>query len=157
MSIPDSFSQTYAQARSKFLAAATAAGLPVTSYVHPLRGHGDEELALDAVLVGPRGAKNIAILSSAVHGVEGFCGSGVQVQALRDASWRGLAGGSRGLPGSGGVAVLFLHGVNPWGFSHLRRVTNENVDLNRNFFDFSRAPPENAAYRELHDLLLPTT
>ena len=156
-SIPDSFFQNYAEARAKFLDAALAAGLPVTSYVHPLRGRDQEVLALDTVLVGPRNAKNIAILSSAVHGVEGFCGSGVQVQALRDAGWRGLAGGSPGQAGADGVAVLFLHAVNPWGFSHLRRVTHENVDLNRNFLDFTQALPENAAYRELHALLLPAS
>ncbi len=45
--------------------------------------------------------------------------------------------------------------LNPHGFSHVRRVTNENVDLNRNFQDFSQPLPVNAAYADIHDLLLP--
>ena len=37
-----------------------------------------------------------------------------------------------------GVAVLYVHGLNPYGFSWWRRTTHENVDLNRNFRDFAR-------------------
>jgi hypothetical protein len=47
------------------------------------------------------------------------------------------------------VAVLYVHALNPYGFSHVRRVTHENVDLNRNFHDFSQPLPANPAYREL--------
>jgi hypothetical protein len=70
--------------------------------------------------------------------VEGFCGSGVQVFALHDQEWRDLAHAE-------GVAVLYIHALNPYGFSHLRRATHENVDLNRNFHDFSLPLPVNAA------------
>jgi hypothetical protein len=51
--------------------------------------------------------------------------------------------------------VLHIHALNPYGFSHIRRVTAENVDLNRNFQDFSRPLPVNEAYRELRPLLEP--
>jgi len=34
-------------------------------------------------------------------------------------------------------------------------VTHENVDINRNFQDFSKPLPDNPAYREIHPLLLP--
>ena len=30
------------------------------------------------------------------------------------------------------------HAVNPFGFSYCRRVNEDNVDVNRNFVDFSR-------------------
>jgi hypothetical protein len=70
------------------------------------------------------------------------------VFALHDAEWREKARAQ-------GVAVLYLHALNPHGFSHGRRVTQENVDLNRNFLDFSRPPPVNEGYAELHALLLP--
>jgi hypothetical protein len=53
------------------------------------------------------------------------------------------------------VAVLHLHALNPYGFSHIRRLTHENIDLNRNFQDFAKPLPKNPAYRELHPLLLP--
>jgi hypothetical protein len=45
---------------------------------------------------------------------------------------------------------VFFHAQNPWGFAHKTRVTEENVDLNRNFIDFSRPLPANPGYAELH-------
>ena len=51
--------------------------------------------------------------------------------------------------------MLHIHALNPYGSSHLRRTTHENVDLNRNFQDFTQPLPDNAAYRALHDLILP--
>jgi hypothetical protein len=146
--VADAFAGSYAQARRKFLDAAVEAGLSVDTRLHPLKGSDGEELAMDVVRDGPADAGALLILSSACHGVEGFCGSGVQVAALRDAQWRAHAKAKR-------VAVLYIHGLNPYGFSHLRRTTHENVDLNRNFHDFSRPLPVNEAYREVQPLLLP--
>jgi Protein of unknown function (DUF2817) len=145
-----SFSSSYAEARSKFLQAAAAAKLAVESHIHPLKGRDGEELALDVVREGPMDADRVLIVSSACHGVEGYCGTGIQVAALNDPAWRKAARDA-------GVAVLYLHALNPYGFSHWRRVTHENVDLNRNFHDFSKPLPVNTAYREIHDLLLPDT
>lgn len=144
----DAFSDSYAQARAKFLDAATQAGLTVESHLHPLKGREGEDLAMDVVRDGPADAQAVLIVSSACHGVEGYCGSGVQVAALQDSAWRQHARAH-------GVAVVYIHALNPYGFSHLRRTTHENVDLNRNFHDFSQALPVNPAYRELHPLLLP--
>jgi hypothetical protein len=144
----DAFSSSYAQARNRFLAAAGAAGLQAEHKLHPSRGLEGEELAIDVVRDGPADARSLLILTSGCHGVEGFCGSGVQVAALRDAAWREHAAAR-------GVAVLYVHALNPYGFSHLRRATHDNVDLNRNFHDFSAPTPSNDAYRELHALLLP--
>jgi Protein of unknown function (DUF2817) len=146
------FSATYAQARATFLAEAAAAGLALTSYPHPLPGAQGEALALDVARAGHPRARRLLIVSSAVHGVEGFCGSGIQVHSLRQRGWCGKAWPHAN--DADAVAVLYLHAVNPWGFSHLRRVTHENVDLNRNFADFA-APPVNLGYRELHALLVP--
>jgi hypothetical protein len=56
-----------------------------------------------------------------------------------------------------GVAVLYVHALNPWGFSWWRRTTHENVDLNRNWHDFSKPLPHNAAYEEMAHALLPAT
>jgi len=146
--ITEAFSSSYAQARAKFLEAAAAAGLAVKSHPHPLPGRDGEALAMDVALDGASDAQNLLIVSSACHGVEGYCGTGVQVHALHDAEWRDKAR-------SRGVAVLYIHALNPYGFSHIRRATHENVDLNRNFQDFSQPLPVNEAYRELQPLLLP--
>lgn len=142
------FAPTYAEARSKFLQAAADAGLAVESRRCAERGLQGEELAMDVAREGEPNASKLLVLTSACHGVEGFCGSGVQVATLRDAEFRRQAR-------EAGVAVLYVHALNPWGFSYFGRATQENVDLNRNFNDFGQALPVNAGYRELHELLIP--
>jgi hypothetical protein len=142
------FSQSYQEARAKFLAAADAAGLDPQSHPHPMVGRDGEALAMDVVRDGPADAAAVLIVSSACHGVEGFCGSGVQTALLRDADWRAAAADAR-------VAVLYVHALNPYGFSWWRRTTHENVDLNRNFHDFSQPLPRNDAYDELAGAIVP--
>jgi hypothetical protein len=78
--------------------------------------------------------------------VEGFCGSGAQVHWLRRAEHRRLPAG---------VAAMLVHAVNPYGFAWLRRVTEDNIDLNRNWIDFSKPLPANQAYDSLHDMFCP--
>ena len=142
------FAQSYAEARGKFLAAADAAGLDVETHPHPMRGRDGEELAMDVARVGPRDAQALLVISSACHGAEGFCGSGVQGALLAHDGFHAAAT-------SAGVAVLYIHALNPYGFSWWRRVTHENVDLNRNFRDFHQPLPRNAAYDEIAHLLVP--
>lgn len=144
----EGYSQSYAEARQKFLTACEQAGLDVEHHVHPLLGRDGETLSMDVCRHGPRDAARVLMISSACHGVEGYAGSGIQVALLHDAAWLQAVRDS-------GVAVLYIHGLNPYGFSWWRRVTQENVDLNRNFHDFSRPLPDNPAYAELHALLLP--
>ena len=95
MSEADFFSSTYEQARSRFLQAAGQAGLQAESKPHPMKGRDGEQLAMDVAREGHPNADKLLILSSACHGVEGFCGSGVQVAALRDARWREHASRAR--------------------------------------------------------------
>lgn len=140
----DLFSRNYAQARERFLQAAIAKGLEVDSYLLDLPGEQGEELATDVVLDGPADAEKLLIIISGVHGVEGYSGSAIQT---------GILGLNQPLPAD--TAVLYIHAVNPHGFSWSRRVTQENVDLNRNFVDFSAKLPVNAHYEDIHDLLLP--
>jgi hypothetical protein len=145
------FAQSYAVARDKFIDAATACGARQFRHVHPSeRGAEGEELSIDFAFVGEAGADGLLLLISATHGVEGFCGSGAQVALLHDEAF--LTALERS-----GVEVLMLHALNPYGFSHLRRVNEDNADLNRNFVDFSAPLPINRAYGEIHSLLLPAT
>jgi hypothetical protein len=142
------FAESYAQARRRFLHAATAAGAGIVSHAHPLRGREAEELAVDVALDGDPEAANLLLVTSGCHGVEGYAGSGVQVATLRDRLLRARAR-------EAGVTLLHVHALNPHGYSHLRRTTHENVDLNRNFRDFSQPLPANPAYAALHPLLVP--
>ena len=150
MSAARFFSQTYAEARDKFFAATRVRGLGVETHVHPLTGRDGEMLAMDVARDGPRNAKALLVISSACHGVEGFCGSGVQVALLEDGDWHQAVHDA-------GVAVLYVHGLNPYGFSWWRRTTHENVDLNRNFHDFSQPLPRNPGYDELAAAVVPAS
>jgi hypothetical protein len=150
MSAPDTFSQTYREARERFIGAAEALHLDVQSHTHPMLGRDGETLAMDVVRDGPESAASVLIVSSACHGVEGFCGSAIQSALLQDAEWRRAAHDT-------GVAVLYVHALNPYGFSWWRRTTHENVDLNRNFHDFSGPLPANPGYEEIASLLVPAT
>jgi hypothetical protein len=142
------FAQSYAEARQKFQAAAEAAGLDPVAHAHPLLGRDGEVLAMDVARAGPADASAVLIISSACHGVEGYCGSGVQGALLADAGFQSAAA-------KAGVALLYIHGLNPYGFSWIRRTTHENVDLNRNFQDFSKPLPRNLGYDRLSHLLVP--
>jgi hypothetical protein len=142
------FAPNYAEARAGFLAAARHRNLTVETAVNPLKGAHGEELATDAVVLGVADAPSLLVLTSGTHGVEGFCGSGCQRALLEDDDiLRRLEAGK--------VAILVVHAVNPHGFSHLRRVNEDNVDMNRNFRDFSDPEELNPAYALVHDLLLP--
>ena len=142
------FAQTYSEARKKFLAAASRGGLDVQSAMHPQRGQDGEALAVDVARFGRADAQALLVISSGCHGAEGFCGSGVQNALLADTDFHTAAT-------QADVAVLYLHALNPHGFSWWRRTTNENVDLNRNWQDFSQPLPENPGYEELADAIVP--
>ena len=142
------FAQSYAEARRKFIEAATAAGHEPVPHPHPLLGRDGETLAMDVARIGAADAPALLVISSGCHGVEGYCGSGVQNALLADAGFHAAAA-------QAGVALLYIHALNPYGFTWLRRTTHENVDLNRNFQDFSRPLPHNAAYDQLAHLIVP--
>jgi hypothetical protein len=141
------FSRDYADARKRFTEAAKAAGVTPARHINPNgKGPNGEELSTEVVRFGPAPAENVIFVSSGTHGVEGFCGSGAQVGMLRN-------GLSKELPKS--TALVLIHGINPHGFAHERRVNENNVDLNRNFRDHKTPPPHNAPYAEIHALLTP--
>jgi uncharacterized protein DUF2817 len=149
--LQQTFAATYREARDKFLAAARNAGATIETLVQPgHRGAEGEELAVDTALLGPANAPSLVCVLAGTHGAEGFCGSGIQVALLQDASVRAALDRS-------GAALLLYHVVNPYGFSHLHRTNEDNVDLNRNFRDFSKPLPRNAAYAEVHDFMVPST
>ncbi len=141
------FRTTYQAARQAFRDAATARGLQVAAYANPAKGAEGEELTTDVALIGPKDAERLLICTSATHGAEGFCGSGIQVSWLAE-------GGAKSLPA--GTAVLMVHAVNPHGFSHVRRVNEDTVDLNRNFVDHTKPYPANKGYDELRDAICPS-
>ncbi|MCW5770006.1 MAG: M14 family metallopeptidase [Rhodospirillaceae bacterium] len=143
----DQFSRTYADARRRFTDAAKGAGLAIDTHINPNgKGPSGEELTTDVVRIGAKDADTVVFASSGTHGVEGFCGSGVQVGWLLNGVYKEVPKG---------VALVLIHAINPHGFAHERRVNEDNVDLNRNFRDHTTPPPHNAPYAELHEHLIP--
>ena len=65
MSAARHFSQSYAEARARFLEAAEAAGLDVESHRHPMLGRDGETLAMDVVRDGPKDAPALLMTSRA--------------------------------------------------------------------------------------------
>ncbi len=147
MDIVDQFSANYSDARGKFLAGCLGAGAQVTHYRNPVAGPDGEALFTDVARLGPAAAARVLLVISGTHGVEGFCGSGVQAGLLENTDAPTLPDG---------VALLLVHAINPYGFAWLRRVTEDNVDLNRNFLDHEAGGyPENPGYDQLADALVP--
>ena len=85
------------------------------------------------------------VVSSGIHGVEGFLGSAIQCCLLEE--W------AHAPPP---IRCVLLHALNPFGFAWRRRVNETNVDLNRNLLlegePFSGSP---SVYAELDGLLNP--
>ena len=84
----------------------------------------------------------MVVVSSGLHGVEGYFGSAVQLALLEGEDV--VRGHCRS-----GVALVLIHALNPYGFAWVRRANEENVDLNRNFLltgeSYKGSPPRYAA------------
>ncbi|MEM9201415.1 MAG: M14 family metallopeptidase [Actinomycetota bacterium] len=141
-----SLSPDYPTARQRFREVADAAGADRQSFAHPdVVGRHGEELTIDLATFGPADAEHRLLVVSGTHGVEGYCGSALQVH------WLTHHAATR----PDDVRIVMLHALNPYGFSWVRRVNESNIDLNRNFIDFSAALPHNAGYDEIATPLVP--
>jgi len=136
------FHSSYIEARAAFRNAASDAGATLEKLeIIPPETSLDEGLTIDIAAVG-QGPRAL-VLSSGLHGVEGFAGSAIQIQCL-----------TGDIPD--GVRLVCLHALNPYGMHHLRRVNESNVDLNRNFLSRDEAYSGcDDAYRQMNHMLNP--
>src|SRR5689334_2319210 len=112
------FSSSYSGARAKFHELARRAHARINTFGLPrVWGREGEALAMDIAWLGPASPRGVVIVTSGTHGVEGYAGSGFQcaLMAARDFSWR-----------RPDVAVVLVHALNPFGFSHVCRVNELN-------------------------------
>ena len=112
-------------------------------------GESDDDLTIDWCYIPAQKEKDkLLIVNSGLHGIEGFTGSAVQIMFVDKILKHQL---------SDNMGVLFLHGINPYGFKYHRKATENNVDLNRNCllgdetFDI-----KNQGFVELTGLLMPS-
>lgn len=140
------FSPDYFTARNRFreLTAQTGGRLQIL----PLgaKGPAGEELSIDIAWFGSAYPRRALLHSSGLHGVEGFAGSAIQLQLLEN------------LPNlSEDAALVVSHVLNPYGMAWLRRVNENNVDLNRNCLPdqtYEGVPP---TYAKLDSFLNPNS
>jgi hypothetical protein len=135
------FSESYPEARQRFVSAAKDKGAEVSSYAIAQ----SDELTIDVATVGPPTAPTV-VITSGVHGVEGYLGSAIQL------AWLDRYRASQ----DSQVKFVLVHAVNPFGFAHDRRWNEDNVDLNRNFLvDQAAYAGASPRYQQLDPLLNP--
>jgi len=140
------FSSDYHESRNKFIVAARNNGGHIDSYQNPITGPEGKPLFIDVASFGASYPEAILVLGSGTHGVEGFAGSAIQTGLLRQGIVSTLATHT---------GLIMIHAINPFGVAHLRRVNEDNVDLNRNFIDHSKTYPTNDGYEQLADAIAP--
>lgn len=143
----DFFSVDYGAARDRFREAVSRRNIPIESHTIPAKGPRGESLSIDVATLGPPCCRRVVILSSGLHGVEGFLGSAAQL------AWLAKLDAAADLPPQ--VKVVLVHALNPFGFAWLRRCNENNVDLNRSFLTDRAfiASPDYRASREAYERL----
>lgn len=142
------FSPDYVTARSRFRAACERLSWSCFAYPIGATGPLGEDLTIEVAISPKPGSDRVIVVSSGLHGVEGFFGSAVQLALMHECERSG------GL--SCGARLVLLHALNPYGFAWSRRVDSENIDVNRNFLQdhapFSGSP---SGYAQLDSFLNP--
>jgi len=121
---PDYFSEEYAASRNAFIAAAkqNAQIVKIDSLPISAKGPDGMDLFIDIAVMGNLNTcTKLVFHFSAIHGIEGFAGAGIQCELLTNS-----------IPLPEKTAIIFVHGLNPFGMAWNRRVNESNIDLNRN-------------------------
>lgn len=141
------FPESYVQACEKF-----ARGVEDLSwhleYSDPVSSDGipnAPELRVQAAISpGVPESSSALVVSTGLHGVEGFLGSAVLAKLME--TWQ------RDPPK---CKVVLLHSLNPFGYHFIRRADQNNVDLNRNFLIGGQYEGAPDLYGRLDPLLNP--
>lgn len=135
----------YLDSRERFIAEGHLLSVQARSFYHAPDPVSVDALTTEVAYLGAKDASTLVIVSSGTHGVEGYAGAACQLRFMQAycAQFEKT-----------GIAYLLVHAVNPWGYLHGRRVTQEGVDLNRNFVDFPAASSTPSIYRDYHDILV---
>lgn len=144
MEFINAFPSGYISARANFRELSRQ--LTDNQHIFPVFSSG-EDLTIDVATLGDPQARHTVIISSGLHGVEGFVGSAVQVAFLDSLIRHEIK--------LCDCTVVLIHAINPYGFKHLRRVNEENVDLNRNFLADFNTKPAVTDYIKFNSLLNP--
>lgn len=108
----------------------------------------DNDLTIDFCYIPAKDTTvKLLVLNSGIHGIEGFTGSAVEQMIMAELLEPEMFSE---------MGVLIIHAMNAWGVKHERRVTENNVDLNRNFAtEKTLFNNENEGFVEMYDMLHP--
>lgn len=120
------FSNSYSESREKFLSSIDAlsqvyGGVERAAFQVPSMT--DSALYVDYAYIPGLEKERLLIIVSGIHGTEGFLGAALQEAFMKEYLDEKFLSKS---------SLLLIHGLNPYGFKYNRRVTENNVDLNRN-------------------------
>lgn len=140
------YSHDYPTAQRSFREATSNSGWSLESHAIGVTGPDGNELTFDVACSTSGDPGQVLVISSGIHGVEGYFGSAVQMGMLDEWSQRKMPQ----------AKIVLLHGLNAYGFAYSRRFNEDNVDPNRNFLlagqPFAGSPP---GYAELDPFLNP--
>lgn len=142
----ESFFNSYEDIRTHLQELTADLGVEISSHAI----NADDGLYIDSFYLPSTGEKtNLVVLTTGVHGIEGYIGS-VMLDVFFREVYPTLDDANTG--------VLVVANVNPYGMKYFRRYNENNVDLNRNFildwdtFDLS----SNKEYPKVDTFLGPT-
>lgn len=106
------------------------------------------DLYTDVVTCTPAHQEQLLVITTGLHGIEGYVGSAV-LQLFLEENLMQVDPETTGL--------CLIHAVNPWGMKYERKVNQHNVDLNRNFVWNWEEPSllQNPDYEQTHSLFHP--
>lgn len=118
------FPKNYHDSRKRFAALVSSIpGAQTESWSIPSKT--DTDLFTDSAYWAPLGTpKFLLVVTSGIHGSETYAGSAIQQMFLKEI-----------MPhiNRENTGVWLVHAMNPYGFKHHRRLTENGVNLNRNF------------------------
>lgn len=122
-------------------------GVPVQYSAHPIDY--SDNLFIDNIYIpATKKNKNLIVLTTGVHGIEGYVGSAM-IDVFFEDVFHTIDRSSTG--------ILIVANVNPYGMKYMRRYNENNVDLNRNFIEdwstFDRS--SNKEYPKVFSFLQP--
>ena len=147
------FNSTYEECRTSFINEAQNIRTKfegVEIFAIPVESKTDKNLSIDFCYIPAKDSSlKLLLINSGIHGIEGFVGSAVQQMIMEEIlSPEQLSE----------MGVLFIHGMNAWGFKNLRRFSENNVDLNRNYSTSeSLFSTKNDGFVALYNMLTPKT
>ena len=147
----DYFPVSYSQSVQRFEAQASLISKKyknVSAEAFPVPSTTDSDLQINSLFIPAQTTpRDLLVITSGVHGGEAFAGSAVQQLMMQEI-----------LPkmNLSQTGVLLIHAINPYGFKHFRRVSENNVDLNRNFpANDNLYTMKNEGYEVLRNILSP--